>query len=251
MNIQFNKNGYLKLLMFIIKNNYNFIKMIDYKKPNKKRIILRHDVDFSIDYAIEMAEIEEKIGVISNYFFMVTSHFYNVFSEPNRKKLRQISEMGHQIGLHFDTNFLPANMKNIDIFFNSQLLLLSDIIEQQILISSQHIPTDSKYINFENYVSVDSYSQKINKTYDYVSDSSMTWRSITPADLVENDRDFQFLAHPIWWIAKGKTQDEKISGLLKSINRNYKGEAELYLSYMKKVLMNRKEYDLKFQRNRK
>ena len=67
----------------------------------------------------------------------------------------------------------------------------------------------------------------------------MTWRSITPADLVENDRRFSISAHPIWWIAKGKTQDEKISGLLKSINRNYKGEVEF--TYLKqKKFMNRR-----------
>ena len=48
------------------------------KKQNINSLLLRHDVDFSVDYAYQLAHIESKLKVNST-FFMLTSNMYNCF----------------------------------------------------------------------------------------------------------------------------------------------------------------------------
>ena len=50
-----NKNTYLNFLNYFKKIDYKFVDFRKYK--SKKNIILRHDVDFSLKYALKIAEI--------------------------------------------------------------------------------------------------------------------------------------------------------------------------------------------------
>lgn len=245
--LEFSKDGYRKLLNQIKEKNYIFKKMHEFHILSDKQIILRHDVDFCVDYALEMAEIEYQNCIIANYFFMLTSDFYNIFSPSNRKKLKEIRKMGHQIGLHWDSKFIPVDKNKYENFFKSQLTLLSEAVEDNVRSASQHIPTDSTNIDFEKYIDVEAYSKKINSFYYYVSDSSMTWRKLTPLDCINQGKSFQFLAHPIWWIAPGKTQDEKINSLISTISNEDKNIARSYLKYMRRILQSRETYDNKFK----
>ena len=53
--------NYLNFIKTIKNKKYNFI-FYENIKPNKnKQIILRHDVDFDIDYAVNIAKIEKKL----------------------------------------------------------------------------------------------------------------------------------------------------------------------------------------------
>lgn len=48
---------------------YSFADYLNYSNFNKA-VILRHDVDFSLEKALEMAEIEKKEEVQSTYFIL-------------------------------------------------------------------------------------------------------------------------------------------------------------------------------------
>ena len=70
-------------------------------------LILRHDVDFSIGPAHELAVVEAATGVRSSFFFLITYPHYNVLAATSRSMIRDIAEMGFEVGLHFDPSVYP------------------------------------------------------------------------------------------------------------------------------------------------
>ena len=69
----FNLINYKKLINKFKKLNYKFV---DYKHfKSSKCIILRHDIDFSIEYARKIAEIDKKLKIKSHFFFYMTLYF--------------------------------------------------------------------------------------------------------------------------------------------------------------------------------
>ena len=62
-------------------------------------ILLRHDVEFDISRALELAKIESKHNVKSTFFFQVYSSAYNSLSPINKNMIKQIKDLGHNIGI--------------------------------------------------------------------------------------------------------------------------------------------------------
>ena len=63
-------------------------------------MILRHDVDLSLDAALRMAELEAEAGAAATYFLMTGSVFYNLGSPEGERALGRLRELGHRVGLH-------------------------------------------------------------------------------------------------------------------------------------------------------
>ena len=246
--VEFSQRGYTDLLKRMKAANYAFVRMSDALSTDGKRIILRHDIDFSVEYALEMARLEKSQDIEATYFFMTTSEFYNIFNERNRKALRQIHEMGHEIGLHWDSRFVPRNGELTDRFFAGQLALLSEIFGHSVTSASQHVPTDTPAIKIDHLVKVEAYSNEIMQSFEYVSDSSMAWRDLTPLDLINANVSFQFLAHPIWWMSSGVTQEAKFESFLNQEIRDVTTRIDSNLCYMKRVLAERHTFDERFAR---
>ena len=56
-------------------------------EPREGDVILRHDVDLSLDAALRMAELEAEAGAAATYFLMTSSVFYNLSSEEGERAL--------------------------------------------------------------------------------------------------------------------------------------------------------------------
>lgn len=70
-------------------------------EKREKYLVLRHDIEFSIDRAYELSKIESEEGIASSYFVQITNNAYNAFSEKNIRMIRDMSRRGHHIGLHY------------------------------------------------------------------------------------------------------------------------------------------------------
>src|SRR5207247_1311156 len=68
--------------------------------PRPGDLLLRHDVDLSLEAALRLAELEAAEDVQATYFLMTQSVFYNLASEPGEGALDQLRELGHRVGLH-------------------------------------------------------------------------------------------------------------------------------------------------------
>lgn len=83
----------------------------DYRETDNNVIALRHDVDYCIDTALEMAYWEKELGIKSSYFMLHTANYWN---DPRLvDKCLQIQKFGHEIGLHTNliTQWYRANEK--------------------------------------------------------------------------------------------------------------------------------------------
>lgn len=115
-NIIENDFNYPRFLEILLEANYEFITF----KSNPERlgqIILRHDIDFDLKYALGMAEIENIYGVKSSYFIMLTSENYNLNTSESRKIIKKIEGLIHDIQLHFD----PTQYNDLLFGFESKL----------------------------------------------------------------------------------------------------------------------------------
>jgi len=65
--------------------------------PVNRSIILRHDVDKRKKNSLNFASIQHQLGVKGTYYFRVVPESYD------EKVIREISEMGHEIGYHYET----------------------------------------------------------------------------------------------------------------------------------------------------
>ena len=63
----FNLESYYSLLKKFIDADYKFIFFDDFKSNVNGQLLLRHDVDQDCGYALELAKIENSLGLTSNF----------------------------------------------------------------------------------------------------------------------------------------------------------------------------------------
>jgi hypothetical protein len=210
-------------------------------------LILRHDVDFSLDYALEMAEYENKLGARSTYYVLLHSDYYNPSSPPCRKQISKICELGHEIGLHWDSSVYADNLERLRENFLRDVDFLSFISKVAVVSAAQHIPTDNPALNVEAWIPHEAYSKKIWSRFRYVSDSSMQWRANTPLDLISEKKDIQFLSHPIWWVAPGSSREDKVRSFASRGRDALFSSCEEFIVYMNRCLQERDHLDNRFR----
>lgn len=182
--------------------------------------ILRHDVEFSVERAFDLAKLEhDELGIRSSYFFQIRNNTYNLLSRKNIELVKEIHMLGHAIGLHVNALGL-TEFSNIIQFIRQDLDILSQILGMQIDRFSFHRPTaellranlqidslinayDKKYFHFE-----ENFSKKLNtlENFDiyYFSDSEHSWKFGHPGLMKKRkNKKFQLLIHPYSWSLRG------------------------------------------------
>ena len=87
---------------------------------NTKQILLRHDVDHSIDTALLLSHFEKEKKISSTYFILHTAEYFH--NEKTLDKIKKIIDNGHEVGLHI--NFLEEwFLKNYEIKKNLEKVI--------------------------------------------------------------------------------------------------------------------------------
>ena len=208
--MRFTFDAYMSLLEDIRDRGYKYI-FYDEIGTHDKEVLIRHDVDFSLEKALEMAKIESQLNVRSSYFVLITSPFYNIHEKKSRQIIKEILELGHKIGLHFDyTIYNTVIISEIIDHAKKELELLSVSIESNVNTISFHRP--AKFILDSNVFFsksiINTYSKEFFKDIKYISDSRMSWKA-NPFDILcEDNKKIQILVHPIWYNIEEKSITE-------------------------------------------
>ena len=114
----------------------------DYKEALKrdKFIIMRHDVEYSVERAYALSKVERSMDFTSTYFFQWTNNSYNILSRRNMDMIKDMHERGHQIGLHFALNGM-TDMEQIRKQIVKEMHILSDMFGFEIDTFSVHRPS--------------------------------------------------------------------------------------------------------------
>lgn len=214
MNFTYDK--YRELLGLAKTKGYTFSSYND-EKTFEKSIILRHDVDFSLNKALDLAKLENELGISSTFFVLVTSDFYNLFSKQSVQIMNQIMNLKHVIGLHFDEqSYKFDTLDQLKEMVYSEAEILGKLLGKPIEILSMHRPSSfflENDIFFEGLIN--SYGSKYFRDMKYISDSRMHWREDVYG-IIENCNynKIHLLTHPFWYSVENETIKEKLTAFI-------------------------------------
>jgi len=199
----FTLTNYKKLLVIALQN-YSFSFYSDVNLYNDKTIILRHDLEFSVPIALEMAKIEADLGIRATYFIQLHGDFYNALEAKTFKQIKKIESLGHQLALHFDAHFWGISRENE---LERYLQIDKETFEKYFF-------TEPKVFSFHNnntytlsctkdtYAGmINVYSEKYKNDFGYCADSTGFWRyEVLEERLWEaKDQVLQVLIHDGMW----------------------------------------------------
>jgi hypothetical protein len=190
-------------LLIIAKQRYTFASYGNI--PWGQQFVLwRHDCDYSLNRAHAIACIEVEEGVRSTFFINPHCEFYNLLEKSQFQLIKEILEMGHEIGLHFDAAFQSISD---EVQFNDQITkeaaLLENLYGFKPLAFSFHNPITA-HLNCEKDTYgglVNCYSERFKAEVPYCSDSNGHWRFRRLKNVLSEATDpcLQVLTHPGWW----------------------------------------------------
>jgi hypothetical protein len=176
-------------------------------------IILRHDVDYTLNGVSELAAIEHSMGVTSTYFFRVHAHEYNLFTPHVYDLIRKLQALGHEIGLHFEAlTFARALALEPKDVLAREKRVLELILDHPIISASEHRDISQVVHGTPNYHDLYNPLDAGFRYYalapeffggmKYLSDSNGFWREGDLTEHLGSHRRFQVLVHPDWWFEK-------------------------------------------------
>lgn len=205
-----------------LKKTHVFQTFKEYKESSdSKKIVLRHDIDYSLAYAYEMAKLEHSLGVKSTYFLLFSSEYYNMLDEKNIALAKKIVDLGHEVGLHYDVKVMQLNGHVLPLTILKQHVhMLSVLIGSEIKSMAMHNPSINGEDIFKEFPLNNAYSSIFLQRGAYFSDSCMAWRNEF-IDCYKSDTfpdKFQLLIHPILWTKERLSRLDKLD-VFESIKR--------------------------------
>ena len=194
MTCSFDLAHYRELLEAARAGGYRFADFAD--TPLRGDLILRHDVDLSLDAALRLAELEAEEGASATYFLMTESVFYNLASSEGVAAIARLRELGHRVGLHavypravLDERFDP--------------------------VIAWHNP-DPEYMTAPVAGAINVMQEGYFDPPTYRSDSNQRWRFGCPHEELRAGRFpwLQLLTHPEIWVYPGSSMGQTMRAML-------------------------------------
>jgi len=167
--------------------------------PAEGSVILRHDIDLSLDAALQMAELEHAAGASATYFLMTESVFYNLDSSEGVAAVARLRELGHRVALHAVYPNAPGDERfdPVVAWHNPDP-------------ATMRLPLVDGRINVMQEPWFDPTT--------YRSDSNQHWRSGCPHEDLRAGafRWLQLLTHPEIWAYPGETMGQTMRAMLEA-----------------------------------
>lgn len=216
---------YRALLAELLDAGYEFVGFDG--RLEAGQVALRHDVDLSVERAVEMARLEASLGIRSTYCFLATAPVYDLLTPANRRRLRCIRDAGHDVGLHFDPHHYWAREpepSELRARVDADRAVLERVLDDEVSAVSIHIPPEwALDRDFEGFEST--YAPRYFSEVGYVSDSSQKWRDGHPFTAGLPDA-MQLLVHPGLW----HPSDRPVEEILDDVRRRRVGALDDYLA---------------------
>jgi hypothetical protein len=194
MSCSFDLGHYRELIESAKAGGYRFESFESSPRPGD--LMLRHDVDLSLEAALAMAELEAELEAPATYFLMTRSEFYNLAAPSGGQAIERLRRLGHRVGLHAvypDAEPEPR---------------LDHVL-------AWHNP-DPEYMTAPVDGLVNVMQAGFFDPERYRSDSNQRWRHGCPHEpLARGDFEWlQLLIHPEIWVYPGGTMRETMLAML-------------------------------------
>ena len=106
--MDFTIEKYRELLLALKEAGYELMRYDEYceGKRAERMVVMRHDVDRSVERARRLAEVEKEMGVRTSYYFR------EKFVLNNGDDIKYIAGLGHEVGYHYED--LVAEKGDVD-----------------------------------------------------------------------------------------------------------------------------------------
>jgi hypothetical protein len=185
--------------------------------PAARHLILRHDLDMSIQAALPIAEIEAARGMRADYFVLLRTEMYNPWSAAGRRDLSRLAALGHGIGLHFDASLYPDVDAALDAAAHEECDALAQLLGRPVEMVSFHRPVSrlqgrAAPVGGRRHA----YEPRFFAEMGYCSDSRGAWYHGHPLQnpAVAHARALQLLTHPIWWGSSAAAPEARLHEFL-------------------------------------
>jgi len=226
----YSKENYRYLLDQALNEGYEFMSFLKDRHAYDRCIYLRHDVDVSIEMAVELAQINASLGIRGTFFLLLRSLYYNLLSHRTLRRVREIHNLGQHLGFHY---YLPPTIPTSEDEFAALVLgdfniVKSHVPEIEPVFAWHNTRQDllMRGLNFKVPGLVNVHNSYFIKEIPYYSDSNMR-HSVDKFGEVIRQKDqkvLHLLFHPLNWIAGGHNMVEVWAGTWKYIIREQEQE---------------------------
>lgn len=221
----FTYDAYIKLLTFL-KQKYKIVPFCEVAKETGSFLILRHDVDASLEAALKMAKLENSLGIRSAYFVLFSHKLYNLLEKDAATLLKEISNLHHEIGLHYDVETYESYGQDLRETLENEIKSLERLIGRKVFSISRHnvsiITGEDPFKKITGYINA--YDSEFCKNY--VSDSCRAWYLEDLSRVLNfGCKEAQLLIHPVLWTEDPCERDDILERLFQEVekkNRHYK-----------------------------
>lgn len=221
----FTYDAYVRLLISL-KKKCKILPFCEVSEATTPYLILRHDVDASLEAALRMANMEHDLGVRSTYFVLFSYKFYNLLERGDFTILKEISRLGHEIGLHYDVLTYESYGRNMKDTLEHEIKMLERLVDTRVTSIARHnvslTTREDPFKDVRNYVNA--YNPELCEIF--VSDSCRAWFLNDLSRFLDGHwKRGQLLIHPFLW-----TEDacerccvlEKLFQTFEEKNKEYK-----------------------------
>jgi len=168
------------------------------RPPQPGDLLLRHDVDLSLDAALKLAEVEAAAGAWSTWFLMTRSVFYNLDSIEGEYAIARLRELGGRIAHH-------AVWPHVDLDERFEPVVAWHNPEPEYM--------TAPIAGAENVMSPPWFDPD-----HYRSDSNQHWRHGCPHEQLGHGEPewLQLLTHPEIWAYEGNSMRRSMESFLDS-----------------------------------
>tara|TARA_R100000664_G_C2733625_1_gene123662 strand:- start:134 stop:865 length:732 start_codon:yes stop_codon:yes gene_type:complete len=223
----FSYNEYVNIIK-LVNSHLPIIDFSDIDEQTEKFCVLRHDIEFSIDRAYELAKVEKKLGVSSTYTVQLRNNTYNALSEKNIDLIKRIKDLGHHIGLHQNPPLM--DLDKLKTYVSVDIQMLEYYYGFKIDRFAFHRPK-KEYLKeyFQLDGKINCYDKKFFHYFDekpdninvlYLADSNHEWKYGYPLDYDFSKIDkLQLLTHPYSWTETGGDNYGNYLSLIRERNK--------------------------------
>lgn len=208
----FSLKSYADTLRAYLDDGYAVTSFAEYlKDPQPKHLILRHDIDNSIEQALRVARVDAEAGCTASYFLRVHARGYNLMSLPSLLIIQEMEALGHEVQLHLEGGICEVvGGDNIE-WAERQRTVFEAAVGRPLGGFSLHEPARMGGIEFaagllerwSDTVAYHAYEPRfMMPNMKYLSDSSGNWREGHFGQWVGKEPLMQVLTHPFWWFEK-------------------------------------------------
>ena len=229
--------SYQKIIGAFLKQGYIFIPLgEEIPEDSNRTIIFRHDIDYSMQHAIRIAEVNHAMGVRACFCLQIRNVLYNLLEEQNQRAVRRILELDHKIGLHFS---LPQNLGNSseeNLADKVEAMILNDMRILGVLLDidvhpamSWHNPSvlgeDSSHLVSRPVSGVTNAYALMKEGVTYFSDSNHRFSVEEWLARAESSPNrLHLLFHPFQWVYNSARMEEVLFGIWKDHIRTMERE---------------------------